>query len=323
MKALAIFFTSAIVLSACEADLQVYTDDFKPEPVVYCLINPIDTIHYIRLSKTIDASVSPDTRKNDPVSLLCPEADITVKLISHAGDTIICQADHVEDCHKDPGYFGDGTHSLYSFSQVMDRKGVSLFKEILMIIDIPGYPEIRGNTDILLRPRVRFPHVNAQYLFVDPQRPLLVQWYGAAWNEVDIQFSVMEQYRDSTVSRSFSFQESTNIIMLAGVCEIHFPYEAFINVMARSLDPRKQVIRRFMGPVMIQVHTGNNDFAFYMHTLEGINDFSGNIISNFDNALGFLGCKLSFRWDSLFWDYFTRIRFADDPALAKFKFKEY
>ena len=312
-----------LVLYSCEADLQVYTDDFTSRPVVYCLINPVDSVHYIRLSKTIDASVSPESQKNNIDALVFPEAEIKIELVKNFGDTLILYPDLIDDCAKEPGYFGSATHSLYSFTQVMDRKGVSQFKEILLEIDIPGMPLVKGKSDILVKPRIRQPYVNAQYLFVDPLRPLLIMWYGEAWNEVDIQFDVMEQYRDSTVTQSFIFEEKSVVIMQEGICEVTFPYELFIQNMVRELDPRKQLIRRYMGPVLIQVHTGNKEYAYYMQTKDGINDFSGQIISNLENAIGFLGCKLSFRFDTLYFDYFTRQRFEQDPELEGLKFKEY
>ena len=111
--------------------------------------------------------------------------------------------------------------------------------------------------------------------------------------------------------------------MKEGVCEVKFPYDLIVQNMVRSLDSRKNLIRRYFGPIMIQVHSGNKDFAMYMDTKDGINDFTGNTISNLENAIGFLGCKLSFSFDSLYFDYFTRLRLADDPQLKSFKFKEY
>jgi hypothetical protein len=323
MRKLIPIIVMVVILASCEADLQVYTDEFTPTPVIYCLINPVDSVHTIRLSKTIDASVSPASQKDDGNALVFPEASIKVKLVDYKGDTIVKNPEKVDDCIKDPGFFGNATHNLYRFTQVMDWSGVSLFNEIILEIDIPGMPRVIGKSDLLVRPRIRHPQVAAQYLFVDPTRPLLVMWNGAAWNEVDLKFDVIEQYRDSLVTQSYIFEERTNIIMTAGVCEIQFPYELFVQNMVRTLDPRKPVIRRYMGPVFIQVHTGNKEFAYYMDTKDGINDFSGQVISNLENAIGFLGCKLSFKWDTLYFDYFTRKRFEEDPALEGLKFREF
>ena len=205
----------------------------------------------------------------------------------------------------------------------MSRKFISLFKRIELEIEIPGYPTVKGQSDLLFRPRIRWPNIYQKYLFVDLERPLLVQWYGAAWNEVDIQFDIMEQYRDSTVVQSYIFEETTNILMKEGICDLRFPYELIIQNLVRTLDARKDLVRRYFGPVLIQVHSGNEEFALYMDTKDGINDFNGNTFSNLENALGFVGCKLSYRFDTLHFDYLTRQRFSQDPQLLPYKFIEY
>lgn len=323
MKKLVISIVSVILLTSCESELQVYTDDFTPMPIVYCLINPNDTVHTIRLSKSIPASIDPDEQKDDRASFVFPEASITVWLFDHSGDSLLINPVKVEESDKNSGYFGNETHDLYQFHHVMSRKFIALYSRIKLEINIPDYPTVKGSSDILFRPRIRWPHIYQKYLFVDHDRPLLVQWPGSAWNEVDIQFDIMEQYRDSTVTQSYIFEEKTNILMKEGVCEVTFPYELIVQNLVHTLDPRKDLVRRYFGPVLIQVHTGNEEFALYMDIKDGINNFNGNTFSNLENALGFVGCNLSYRFDTMHFDYLTRQRFAADPELLPFKFKEY
>jgi hypothetical protein len=310
-------------LAACEADLQVHTDDFTATPVIYFLINPIDSIHTIRLSKSFDSSVHPDLNRNSKEALTYDNVSMTVRLISNMGDTIIKYPQKSEGNIKDSGYFGNNTHDLYTFTQSMTVNYISRFKKVELDIDIPGLPPARGQTDILVLPRIRFPYIHAQYLFVDPTRPILVQWYGAAWNEVDIKFDIIEVLHDTVLTQSFEFEESNNILMKEGVCEITFPYDLITQAILKTLDPHKQVKWRYFGPIHLQVHTGNSDFAFYMDTRDGINDFTGQTISNLENAIGFVGCKLSYQFKPLYFDYFTRKRFEEDPELAQYKFKEF
>ncbi len=323
MKKLIAFIIPIIFLTACEADLQVHTDDFTATPVVYFLLNPIDTVHTIRLSKSFDASIHPDVNRGSGESLTFNDVQMTVKLISSAGDTIIKYPEKSEQGVKAQGYFGGNTHDLYTFNQSLTRNYISLFKKVELEISIPGLPEARGSTDILITPRIRFPYIHAQYLFVDETRPILVQWYGADWNEVDIKFDVIEQLHDTTLTQSFMFEENSNILMKEGVCDVTFPYELIIQALNKNLDQHKRVERRFFGPIWLQVHTGNSDYAYYMDTKDGINDFTGQTISNLENAIGFVGCKLSYQFKPLYFDYFTRKRFEEDPELAKFNFKEW
>jgi len=313
----------SISLLACETDLKIADPSFKPKPIIYCFINPLDSVQYIRVGRSFSAFGDPELARMQSDSIYFEQFDISLTLYTHDGDSVLISPARRDDLEKEPGYFGTENHQIYSFTKQLSYRGFSLYKSVAIEVKVAGLPVAKGSSNFIPRAVVMWPYVAQQYLFVDPDRPILVQWRGAAWNEVDIQFDILEQYRDSTFVKSLKFQESTNILMKEGVCQITFPYELIVQQLDRILSVDKRLVRRYFGPIKIMVHSGNQDFAHYMKTLDGINAYNGNPVSNIENALGFVACKWTNELDTLYFDYFSRMRFMEDPILKPYKFIEY
>lgn len=323
MKKLLILTGLLGLLFSCESGFQVYTDEFEPVPVVYCFVNPADTVHYIRIGRSFSSRGDPDIYSKSADSINYEKVDIRVRLINNQGDTVFVEAVTEHNPIKEDGFFSTEGFSVYSFNKVLSHRGYALFKSIELDVEIPGLSVATGKTDFLSRVKIRSPLIAAKDLFVDTERPILVQWMGAEWNEADITFTVFEQYRDSTVSKTISFEEKTNIIRVGGIAEIRFPYELIVQSFARLLKVEHDLVRRYFGPIYIKIHSGNKDFFRYMETKDGINDFSGQTVSNIENGIGFIACKWTTIRDPLTFDYFTRQRLSSDPLLEPFKFIEY
>lgn len=312
-----------LTFCSCSVDLDVHTPDSDPIPVVYALIDPMDSVHYIRLQRSFASTDDPAFSVNNPDSLYFDDPLVEVLLVGSGGDTIRVEPVRDTLLTKDPGLFTGETHHLYAFQTPLSRNKYPLYRQIGIRVRFAGLPEVNGFSNFLGKPVVRWPYVAQQYVYMDSTRPFLVQWYGDAWNEVDVVFTVYEQYRDSTVQQAISFEELAGVVMLEGIVQVTFPYDLVADHLARSLDARKPVIRRYMGPVYVTIHTGNQDFADYMKYRSGLNDFTGQTYSNLEHAMGLIACKWTYPVRPLTFDHFTRMRFASDPRLRPFKFKEY
>ncbi len=323
MNRIIIILLLGIILSACESEFEVYDPSFSSLPSIYCLIDPLDSVHNIRIGRSFFSNQDPAITSQIGDSIYFQDLNVEVKLIGYQNDTTTVRAYRNLEIEKSPGFFTQDGHSVYSFDNVLSVNRFPLFSRIEISVSKPGLETATGGSDFLPRPTIRWPYVAQQYLYMDSLRPILVQWYGGDWNEVDITFTVMEQYRDSIVNQSVSFEEKTEIIMIEDVVQVTFPYELVVSNLSRLLDPRKDLVRRYFGPVMIKIHTGNTDFSNYMKYKDGLNDFTGQSYSNIDNAVGMIACKWSFPVRPLYFDYFTRLKLASDPRLQKFKFIEY
>ncbi len=72
---------AAILLSflqSCEEDIEVFSGD-PYAPIVYCLLDPFDTVQYVRLSKSYVIDRGTNSITSEPDSLIYP-GDVIVSL---------------------------------------------------------------------------------------------------------------------------------------------------------------------------------------------------------------------------------------------------
>jgi len=312
-----------LLLSGCNQDFQVHTGHYSSQPVIYALFDPVDTLHTIRIERVFGAEQAPLQTVLISDSLYFEEVQVIVKLTDDKGSVKEIITQRVDGQIKDPGLFEGGSHRVYQFSEVLSWWKFPLYKSVEVVVEVPGLEPASGSSSFLPRAHVLWPYVAQQYLFLDDNRPILIQWKGDAWNEMDISFEVIEQYPDSTACQTLRFEKRTDIIMVAGVCEVKIPYELLVQDLVKNLSVKRGLVRRYFGVVQILIHTGNKDFRNWMQTMNGINDFNGASSTNIVNGLGFVACKWTTTVDSLKLDYFTRLKLASDPRLEKFGFIEF
>ncbi len=311
------------ILSGCSQDFQVHNGQYSSQPVIYALFDPVDTMHTIRIERVFGAEQPPLQTARISDSLYFEEVRVTVRLTDEKGSVKEIIPEMVPGLVKESGLFESASHRVYRFTEVLSWWKFPLYKSVEVVVEVPGLEPASGSSAFLPRAHVLWPYVAQQYLFMDDDRPILIQWKGDAWNEMDISFEIHEQYADSTASQKLFFEKTTDIIMVAGVCEVKVPYELLVQDLVKNLSAKRNLVRRYFGIVKIQIHTGNKDFRNWMQTMNGINDFNGATATNIVNGLGFVACKWTTTVDSLKLDYFTRLKLAADPRLERFGFIEY
>jgi hypothetical protein len=152
---------------------------------------------------------------------------------------------------------------------------------------------------------------------------LRIQWSGDAWNEIDVRFEIKEQYADKTVTQTFSIQKTSEIHYNGQYYEIKIPYELVFQILDQNLKVRPDVIRRYFGPFRIDVLTGNQAFYTYMAYKDGINDFNFNPFDNVENGFGLIAGKSSMIKTKVWLDQASRLKFALEPILRKYRIIEY
>jgi len=127
-KYLTLFVTllSAALLaltSSCEKEFNP-RDDYKDITIVYGLINPVDTFHYIRIHKAFLGPESILVMAENPDSSLYPVEDIDVRIyeITPNGTETKFDVDTMT-VNKKPGYFYP-KQRVYFFNKIFDLKNL-------------------------------------------------------------------------------------------------------------------------------------------------------------------------------------------------------
>jgi hypothetical protein len=298
--------------------------------VVNCIIDTRDSLHLIRLGRVFSGVVPPAETARIPDSIYFRDARIQATLIPIFGAGARLEAETLL-LEKDPGYFDSGKYmgySLYKDLLIGEYPGFLRYSMLKMEVDIPGVPLARCSTYLVNPPRIYSPVRAQQYLFIYPDNPIRIQWYGGDWNEIDVTFTVCEQHEDTTVIQSIHYQKDTDIIIneenpQTRYCELKIPYELLVQLLTQNLVYRADLIRRYFGAVDIVINTGNKDFEVFKRYINGVNDFNFNPYNNIENGVGILSSKSTTSKTGLHLDDMSRAKLASEPRLLKYRFIEY
>ena len=335
-KSISIFILGGLLLSGCEEDPMVQTDGFVTQPVISCIIDSNDTVHYIRIGRVFSGLLPPFETARDKDSLYFDlvEVNVAVKEI-RTRKWINLPVKPWIISNKDTGAFNSDSFDVYRFEidllqdvfvvgcpWIIDYQYL-LYSDILVTVKVPGLPLAKCATPLVAPPKIWSPDRAQTYLFLYPDNPIRVQWSGDVWNEFDISFEIHEQFPDKTVKQFFTIQKTSEIHYNGQYYEIRIPYELIVQTLNQNLEVRSDVIRRYFGPFRIDVLTGNQAFYTYMEFKNGINDFNFNPYDNVENGIGLIAGKSSFIKTTLYLDQPSRLKFTVEPSLRKFRIIEY
>lgn len=317
------FIFAGLFLASCENQVDIQSQPYVEQPIIYCLINPDDSIHTIRIERMFSGIQPPAVTSGIADSIFFEELKVTVALTGNNGEISLLEATRVEITDQESGYFGYQKHYVYQFHQVMKVDGQNKFTRIGVNVEIPGRPAASAECGMIRVPKIWAPKYTQQFIYLVRDRPFLIQWSGGSWNEVDIRFEIKEMYADSIATKFVQFQKINDVRINGQYYEVRIPYELVVQGIERNFTYRKDIIRRYFGPVWLTIHTGTEDYANYIRYLGGINDFNENPYSNIKNGLGLLTSRSTVVKSPMELDQESRMQFASDPVLIDLGFIEY
>lgn len=312
------------VLTGCKEQVSIQESPFEALPVIYGIIDPLDSIHFIRVERMYSGEEPPEITAKNPDSLFFANVQVSVHLTTYS-DSVLSPiiAEWTPSSDKEIGFFSSQNNGLYSFKKCLQSQGYNLFRKITVLVTIPGLPAASATCAIINIPKIWSPHLNQQFLYIAKDNPIRIIWSGGFWNEADIGFEIREQYADSAGVRFMHFQKINDVQINGKYYEIKIPYEFVVQGICRQFQPDSKIIRRSFGPVSITIHTGQEEYARYIEFMGGINDFNHNPFTNIQNGLGLLSSKSTVRIEKIELDQFSRLLFANDPSLKELGFLEF
>jgi hypothetical protein len=326
-KIIRLLIFGGLFFSGCEEDPIIQTDGFQTKPVIYSIIETFDSVHYLKLGRFFSGCTDPAITAKIRDSIYFDQAIVKVTIFNSIGTGVNVPIERVLVTDKEQGFFNSGDYKIYRFKEKLVLGEYPYyylpFADVSIEVDIPGLPLARCITALVLPPRIWSPFKAQEYVYIFSDSPLKIVWSGGYWNEIDVNFKVIEEYRDTTITRSFSLQKTNDININGQYYEIKVPYELVVETLEKNLKVRSDLYRRYFGFFRIDVLTGNADFSNYKKFINGINDFNFNPFNSIVNGIGVLAAKCTTIQDSLSLDLPSRLNFAAEPRLKKFRFIEY
>jgi hypothetical protein len=268
-----------LLLIACTEQVEIYTD-IQPTPVVYCLLNPADSIQYVRIGRSYQASAATENQ--------LPNADSTFWSIPHQV--------YMEE------YANDSKINRYNFEPVMEGGTDSLTPPVASlrlysspIKVIPGnayqlyvyFPDIKqmvsGKITVHGLPRIVDPlPLSIRKINFEQGQPFTIRWYPGL-NTAVYQMIFRLHFRDSSASgeefkqADYSsggiFDQQTDLLQ-----ETHMGGLSFFQAMVQNIPVVPGMVREVISVEFIMI-SGGTDLGF--HYRSGIE--SGTNFTNFSD----------------------------------------
>lgn len=290
----AIGLVSTLAFASCNNELDILTD-YKETMVVFGLLNPADTVQYIKINKAFLGTGNALVMGGvfDSSNYVNDELVVTMQKMQGStavGSPIILTKDTL--IPKPTGVFPSPLQYLYRTSAPIVQDG-SQYK--LLIKNTRTGLEVDSKTKIVQNLVISNPTSSQTVSFVNPL-PFKVKWTSSADGrlyDVNIRINYKETYVWDTTQVAF---KSLNMplgaqrsINLSGgeVMTISMEGESFYRFVGNNLSPNASVTRKFIGMDFVFTVAGE-DFSTYMDvTQTGTSSFQS--LPSYSNINGGVG----------------------------------
>ena len=307
MRKLYLLILPFILITSCSEEVVNPVSNYT-WPVVQCLINYEDSVHYLRLGKTFSGS-DLEAMMNNPDSLYYKEAKVYFDIIEndHLIETI--QLEVMDELHRDPGFFPETPFRLYKTDAVLTPGKINLRIELA---EEDKY--VMAGIDIMGEPRFDSPDPRRKkILYFYGDAVVLISWFGCdASAETIVRFWYQERTENGIDTCKLDWiRRDTGFILEPN---------AWFDYMLHSIKDDYKVLARNVLKVDFLLSAGNRQWCDYQARQDFAFDLLGEPYSNVNGAYGFVGSRANggiygYMPDKKFLDSLTTL-----PRLKKLKF---
>jgi hypothetical protein len=285
-----------LFLSRCSNDFDLVAD-WKEIPVVYGIISPADTAHYIRVEKAfLDPTRSALEVAKIADSLYYPEGVISVFLVRVTNNTEypLKRVDgRLEGIPRADGTFATEPNWLYKIKASDISGGLRENEKYrLLIRRADGQPDITGETFIPREVTLTVPNTNDTPPRIQffPSTPTTFRWLHDA-NGVYFDVYLSIRYREennagSILSRDTLLWKPGNSILAesAQTTKFSVPGTSFYSFLVEKIPPAEAGRRRYFDRCEVIVEGGGREIRDFILTNEANSGLTGaEIIQTYTN----------------------------------------
>ncbi len=291
---LGLLLTLNFTLSSCDNEVDVNAD-WKEILVVYGLLDPLDSVQYIKINKAfLNENQNALQVAKNPDSLFIKDARVTLLHIN-SGKIITLQ--RVDETIKEPGIFAQTPNYLYKTTEpILENEPYKLFVES----GLTGQ-RIEAVTWTLRKARIEAPFKSSNPVFSLGAKFIVIS-YVPGWNsyayDIKMRVKVDEFNKADTAflrTRTLTWNVITNYVVPRNTTAavLHqIERESFMQFLASSLDSSKTIVRRFKN-ISVEYYGGSQNLIDYI----SVNEPSIGIVqktaeySNIEGGMGLFGSR--------------------------------
>ena len=283
-----LFLSSVIIFNSCEEGVEIFSGD-PSVPIIYCLLDPFDTVQYVRISKTytIEQGTNPITSCAD--SLIYP-GDIEVSLDRWGGGKVveIILFEKTTGINKEQGLFPGEYNDLY-------RTFDPIYPETKYTLHV--YLEDRGL--VLSAETITLGELKVIDPFPLPQRKITLSsnmdytircnLATEAWiYQTTVSFYYLEIHNADTLYTSFDWLQDIDQSGFLGTDIISFNLKGplFYREMLDNIEENNDVKRISLDMTFI-FYYGGKELSYYVESIKP----SAGVLQEKPNYTNFTNCE--------------------------------
>lgn len=265
------------ILAGCgnDVDIQAPYDDI---PVVYCILNQNDSVHYVRLEKSFAGAMNAYDMASEADSIYYPEARVSIEKWKDDEFREEIEFMEIDTIPRDPGIFAYNTNRIFAARGELD--GAAQYR---LRVEIPGKEDtIKARTNLVDKIRIIKPPFTQPTLnFSQYTGNVRVEWVSAPYARVyflQVRFNYFEVFQRDTTPISIVWRIAHYVSEHSEggermKADIH--HEKFFRWLPSKIEPAGPGIKRI-------AHKEALDFVF---TIGGEELYTFMQIYNPDNGI--------------------------------------
>ncbi|HBS87153.1 MAG: hypothetical protein A2W91_02960 [Bacteroidetes bacterium GWF2_38_335] len=178
-----------ILINSCRTDFDVNAE-WEDISVVYCLLNPKDSVHYVKVNKVFLGEMDAYEMAKYSDSVNYEEATVVLEFYKDGMLEGSYQFVKTTDIVKEDGIFSTENNIIYKYSGMISSDG-----NYVLRINIPGKEEITAETNMISSLTVLNPQPGKRVNFAKYETPFITKWKSsknARLYEIAIYFKYYE-----------------------------------------------------------------------------------------------------------------------------------
>lgn len=296
----ALAFICVACFISCETDF--VTETTGPTiPVVYSIIDPQDSIHYIRLSKSFKGGSNAYESAANPDSIAYEDVSVKLELFTDMGWKYgDFHFDYVPSFEKVEGIFSSKGEQLFKLEENLYDRLVP-GSQVMINISLPGHQLITSTfVQHLKPPKITAPrHGFGTKISFYPPIPTKIHFEDHAHftnYEMHVKFNYTNVYNNGseesgTVVKIYQRSSSNGVPGRVTEIIVTVSGDNFYAVFPQQITRNEEIKYRKIGGIEFWIYSGSPDFYEYQDLNKHVSDLAGGSITNIVNGTGIFALK--------------------------------
>jgi hypothetical protein len=291
---------SILLLGSCREEVDLFTGS-PAVPVVYCIIDPLDSVYRVQLTKTFYGERSAQELAQDPDMVVLRNAMVTLEAWKQ-GYRIWKTDFQSVNYGRDSGFFSSSPGCAFITRGVLNRSiGYQLSESFEPVFDYfrlvvsyengnePAIARIQASTG---KPRIEFPRNNGGFVNLYDSIPYYVEFHYSERIYYDLRFKIryLEQ-TDTWVERIHEFSYRRNPLAQKGLFRQEINPARFFKQLAENFPDSTGIISRKFVSLDFELYAGSPSLKTYVDTYNSESDHGHELWNCFNNGIGLFALK--------------------------------